>query len=185
MAAPGPKRLDVFERYLSIWVALCIVAGVAIGTALPGMVGALSRVEVSHVNLPVAVLIWLMIYPMMLRIDFAALRGVGRRPKGLLIVLFAIRAMEEAGIDLRAHTSKILDRYLDEPWDWVITVCDRANERCPVFPGRTRRLHWSFDDPSRATGTEAEPLQVFRRVRDGIERRIRAWLGERGGAPAA
>ncbi|MBI4010665.1 MAG: ACR3 family arsenite efflux transporter [Candidatus Rokubacteria bacterium] len=88
MAAPGPKRLDVFERYLSIWVALCIVAGVAIGTALPGLVGVLSRIEVSHVNLPVAVLIWLMIYPMMLRIDFAALRGVGQRPKGLLIVLF-------------------------------------------------------------------------------------------------
>ncbi len=88
MAAPGPKRLDVFERYLSIWVALCIVAGVAIGTALPGLVGALSRIEVSHVNLPVAVLIWLMIYPMMLRIDFAALRGVGQRPRGLLVVLF-------------------------------------------------------------------------------------------------
>ena len=85
---PARKRLDVFERYLSLWVALCIVAGVAIGTALPGLVGVLSRIEVSHVNLPVAVLIWLMIYPMMLRIDFAALRGVGRRPKGLLIVLF-------------------------------------------------------------------------------------------------
>ena len=82
------KRLSVFERYLSVWVALCIAGGVAVGIIVPGLVGALSRMEVHHVNLPVAVLIWLMIYPMMLRIDFAALRGVGQRPKGLLIVLF-------------------------------------------------------------------------------------------------
>lgn len=88
ISAKSRKRLSIFERYLSIWVALCIVAGVAIGRGSPGLVGALSRLEVSHVNLPIAVLIWLMIYPMMLRIDFAALRGVGRRPKGLLIVLF-------------------------------------------------------------------------------------------------
>ena len=82
------KRLNPFERYLSAWVALCIVAGVALGTTAPGFVGALSRLEVRHVNLPIAVLIWLMIYPMMLRIDFAAVRGVGRRPKGILVVLF-------------------------------------------------------------------------------------------------
>ena len=82
------KRLNPFERYLSAWVALCIVAGVALGTVAPGFVGALSRLEVRHVNLPIAVLIWLMIYPMMLRIDFAAVRGVGRRPKGILVVLF-------------------------------------------------------------------------------------------------
>ncbi|MBI4254997.1 MAG: ACR3 family arsenite efflux transporter [Candidatus Rokubacteria bacterium] len=89
MNAPGaPRRLSVFERYLSLWVALCIVAGVAVGKLAPGLVGALSRVEVRHVNLPIALLIWLMIYPMMLRIDFAALRGVGRRPRGILIVLF-------------------------------------------------------------------------------------------------
>jgi ACR3 family arsenite transporter len=83
----GEKRLGVFERYLSVWVVLGIAAGVAVGTAVPGLVGALSRWEVRHVNLPIAVLIWLMIYPMMLRIDFGALRGVGRRPQGLLIVL--------------------------------------------------------------------------------------------------
>ncbi len=86
--APATKRLNVFERYLSLWVALCIVVGVAIGKLGPGLVGTLSRMEVSHVNLPVAALIWLMIYPMMLRIDFAALRDVGRRPKGILIALF-------------------------------------------------------------------------------------------------
>ena len=82
------KRLSFFERYLSLWVALCIVAGVAIGKGAPGAMAALSRLEVRQVNLPIAVLIWLMIYPMMLRIDFAALRGVGQRPKGLLLVLF-------------------------------------------------------------------------------------------------
>jgi ACR3 family arsenite transporter len=87
-SARPPKRLDVFERYLSLWVALCIVAGVALGLAMPSLVGLLSRLEVHHVNLPIAVLIWLMIYPMMLRIDFTALRGVGQRPKGLLLVLF-------------------------------------------------------------------------------------------------
>ena len=82
------KRLSVFERYLSLWVALCILIGVTLGKLGPGVVRALSQMEVRHVNLPIAVLIWLMIYPMMLRIDFAALRGVGRRPTGILIVLF-------------------------------------------------------------------------------------------------
>jgi hypothetical protein len=82
------KRLNAFERYLSAWVTLCIVAGVAIGILAPRLIGAVSRLEVRHVNLPIALLIWLMIYPMMLRIDFAAIRGVGRRPKGVLVVLF-------------------------------------------------------------------------------------------------
>ena len=81
------KRLDRFERYLSLWVATCIVGGVAVGVAAPRLVLGLSRLEFHHVNLPIAVLIWLMIYPMMLRIDFTALRGVGRRPRGLLLVL--------------------------------------------------------------------------------------------------
>jgi arsenate reductase len=61
----------------------------------------------------------------------------------------------------------------------VITVCDAANERCPLFPGRTRRLHWSFDDPARATGTEDERLAVFRRIRDEIAARLRTWLSDR------
>jgi arsenite transporter len=80
--------LSVFERYLSVWVALCIVVGTAIGRLSPALVGGLSRLEISHVNLPIAVLIWLMIYPMMLRIDFAALRDVGRQPRGIFVVLF-------------------------------------------------------------------------------------------------
>jgi ACR3 family arsenite transporter len=84
------KRMNVFERYLSVWVALCMVLGVVIGKAAPGVVGVLRGLEFgdeSHINIPIAVLIWLMIYPMMLRIDFASIKGVGKRPKGLLITL--------------------------------------------------------------------------------------------------
>jgi arsenate reductase (thioredoxin) len=91
----------------------------------------------------------------------------------------AVRAMDELGIDLRGHRSKTVDAFLDEPWDVVITVCDSANERCPIFPGRTQRLHWSFEDPSAASGSEEERLAVFRRVRDAIAERLRAWVAER------
>ncbi len=90
----------------------------------------------------------------------------------------AVRAMAEVGIDLSGHRSKTLDRFLGERWDYVITVCDSANERCPVFPRGARRLHWSFEDPSRATGSDEERLQVFRRIRDEISARLRAWLAE-------
>jgi arsenate reductase len=88
----------------------------------------------------------------------------------------AIRVMDEVGIDLRAHTSKTLDRFLDEQWDYVITVCHSANERCPLFSGAASRLHWSFDDPSAVTGAEDERLAGFRRVRDQIRDRLRQWL---------
>jgi arsenate reductase len=88
----------------------------------------------------------------------------------------AVRAMREVGVDLSTHTSKTLEGLLDRPWDYVITVCDSANEQCPLFPGHTTRLHWSFDDPSQATGSEDERLDIFRRVRDGIQTRLRSWL---------
>jgi len=84
----------------------------------------------------------------------------------------AIRAMAELGIDISGQESKTLDRYLGEPFDAVITVCDQANEACPVFLGTKKRLHWSFPDPSRAAGTEEEQLAVYRSVRDAICRRI-------------
>ena len=90
----------------------------------------------------------------------------------------AIRAMGEVGIDLSAHTSKTIDAFLNQSWTYVITVCDSANERCPVFPATTTRIHWSFDDPSQATGTEEERLDTFRRVRDAIFARIRGWLAD-------
>jgi arsenate reductase len=90
----------------------------------------------------------------------------------------SVRAMEEVGIDLGGHRSKTLDPFLDQPWDYVITVCDGANERCPIFPRSARRLHWSFPDPSRATGNDDERLAVFRRIRDEISTRIEAWLAQ-------
>lgn len=97
----------------------------------------------------------------------------------------AVRAMTEIGIDIRSQTSKTLDRFLGERWDYVITVCDSANEACPVFPHASTRLHWSFDDPSAATGTDDQRLAVFRRVRDEIRARIETWLAEMSTKTAA
>ena len=84
------KRLDFFERYLSLWVLACMVVGVAFGKLLPGFTQTLSGWEFgrnSHVNIPIAVLIWLMIYPMMLKIDFGGLKAVAQKPRGLLVTL--------------------------------------------------------------------------------------------------
>lgn len=88
----------------------------------------------------------------------------------------AIEALRELGIDISAHTSKTLDAFQGQTFDYVITVCDRANETCPVFPGDTRRIHWSFDDPTAATGSDEDRLRVFRRVRDEIQQRLRTFL---------
>ena len=84
-------RINFFERNLTFWVFLCMVAGVLVGKFLPGLTGALRGLEFgdgSQINLPIALLIWLMIYPMMLRIDFSSILGVRRRPRGILITLF-------------------------------------------------------------------------------------------------
>lgn len=84
------KRLNPFERYLTLWVGLCMVAGVAIGQAAPGFVQNLREIEFgegSHINFPIAILIWLMIIPMMMKVDFSSIRHVGTRPTGLLITL--------------------------------------------------------------------------------------------------
>ena len=86
-----PKRLNPFERYLSLWVGLCMVVGVLIGRAAPGLMGTLRGLEFgqgSQINIPIAILIWLMITPMMMKVDFGAIREVGRRPRGLFITLF-------------------------------------------------------------------------------------------------
>ncbi len=90
----------------------------------------------------------------------------------------AVKAMAEVGVDLSRHTSKAVDQLLDQRWDYVITVCDAAGEACPVFPGKVSRLHWSFQDPAQAGGTDDERLAVFRRVRDEIRARIAQWLTE-------
>ena len=79
--------IGFFEKWLSVWVALCIVAGLALGSAWPGLFAALARLEYASVNLPVAVLIWAMVYPMMVNVDFASLRHIGDRPKGLVVTI--------------------------------------------------------------------------------------------------
>ena len=85
----------------------------------------------------------------------------------------AVAAMREIGIDISHHRSKSVDEFANQEFDYVITVCDNANEQCPVFPGKTKRIHWSFDDPAAAEGDEATRLSVFRRVRDEIRDRLR------------
>lgn len=92
----------------------------------------------------------------------------------------AVRVMAEKGIDISRQESKGMKPFLGHHFPYVITVCDRANERCPIFPGMMKRLHWSFEDPAHATGTEEEKLAVYRRVRDEIEIHVRRFVDEIG-----
>jgi arsenate reductase (thioredoxin) len=85
----------------------------------------------------------------------------------------AIKAMDELGIDIRDQRSKTLDEFLNQRFDYVITVCDHAAETCPFFPGAAQRIHWSLPDPSQATGDESAQLAVYREVRDDLAGRIR------------
>ena len=85
------KQLNAFERYLSLWVGLCMISGVLIGKSFPALIGRVRELEFgtgSQINLPIAVLIWLMIVPMMMKIDFLSIRQVGKNPRGLLVTLF-------------------------------------------------------------------------------------------------
>src|SRR5215210_7994732 len=84
----------------------------------------------------------------------------------------AIAVMGELGIDISSNESTTLDRYLGQPWDHVITVCDDANEACPVFPGAGQRAHWSFADPSKFEGSDQERPEFYRRIRDEIAAQI-------------
>ena len=88
----------------------------------------------------------------------------------------AIAVMDEIGVDLRSQSSKHVERYLRDSFDWVITVCDQARETCPVLPGARATVHWSIDDPSGADGSPEERLAAFRRARDEIVARIRAFI---------
>jgi len=88
----------------------------------------------------------------------------------------AIAVMREVDIDISGHKSKSADEFTNQEFDYVITVCDNANEQCPVFPGNTRRIHWSFDDPATVKGDEEQRLAVFRRVRDEIRQRLQLFL---------
>lgn len=88
----------------------------------------------------------------------------------------AIEAMKEVGIDISGHRSKSVDEFAGQDFDYVITVCDNAKESCPVFPAKTKRIHWSFDDPAEAAGDKTEKLAVFRRVRDEIKVRLQNFV---------
>jgi arsenate reductase (thioredoxin) len=86
----------------------------------------------------------------------------------------AVQVMKEAGIDISHHTPKLVDQYLQDEWDYVITVCDHANETCPLFSGKVKyRIHMGFEDPSHATGSEDFIMSEFRRVREMIKNEFR------------
>ena len=88
----------------------------------------------------------------------------------------ATRAMEEIGIDISQQTSKSMDQFVNDNFDYVITLCDHAAKFCPTFGGQGKQFHWPFEDPAGATGTMEERLVAFRRIRDGIKRRIEEFL---------
>lgn len=90
----------------------------------------------------------------------------------------AVRAMAEIGVDISSHEAKSVDRFVGIEFDYVITVCDAAAERCPVFPGAVKRLHWSVEDPANTRGTEEERLAAFRAARDKLRAHIEAFIAE-------
>jgi len=102
--------------------------------------------------------------------------SAGTHPVGLNP--YAVTVMGEAGVDISHHVSERVDPYLNQHFHYVITVCDHAQEACPVFPGASQTLHWSFDDPATATGTYEQQLIVFRKSRDEIADRVRRFLAD-------
>lgn len=104
--------------------------------------------------------------------------SAGSKPSGYVHPL-AIRAMQELDIDISSNTSKSLDQFQQQQFDLVVTVCDNAKESCPVFAGAKETLHWPFDDPADATGTDDEQMVMFRRVRDEIKEKIASYLNSK------
>jgi arsenate reductase len=104
--------------------------------------------------------------------------------KATFVNPFAIEAMDEIGVDIRAQASKTYERYLGQPFDAVITVCDAAAEACPFLPGHYHRIHWSFPDPAAVEGDDAK-LQAFREVRDGLIERLKIFIQSNQEVPHA
>ena len=100
--------------------------------------------------------------------DLFDVHSAGSNPAGYVHPK-AIQVMQEIGIDISGHTSKHMNQFLDRKIDTVITVCGKADQACPMFPGQVNRYHWGFDDPAHAKGSDEEVLNVFRRVRDQIK----------------
>ena len=116
--------------------------------------------------------------------DLIDVHSAGSKPAGYVHPK-AIQVMKEIGIDISAHTSKPMERFLNETITTVITVCGNADQACPRYPGQVNRHHWGFDDPAHATGTEEEILVAFRRVRDEIQRVFGAYAAGLREAPPA
>lgn len=95
----------------------------------------------------------------------------------------AIEAMRELDIDISSHVSKSVDEFVGQDFAYVITVCDNANEQCPVFPGKTVRIHWSFEDPAEAQSGMEERMKLFRRVRDEIRQKLEGFLTTPASSP--
>jgi len=110
--------------------------------------------------------------------DILDVQSAGSKPAGYVHPL-AIAAMKEIGIDISAHRSKSMTEFMDKRVETVITVCGNADAACPIFPGQVNRHHWPFEDPAHAPGTDAEKLEVFRRVRDAIRRTFTAYADGR------
>lgn len=88
----------------------------------------------------------------------------------------AVAVMREVGIDISGHRSKSVDEFAGQNFDYVITVCDNAKESCPIFPAKTKRIHWSIEDPAAVQGSEEERLAAFRLVRDELRARLQAFV---------
>ncbi len=99
--------------------------------------------------------------------------SAGTHPKG--VDPRTVQVMDEIEVDIRQQWSKDIEQFVDQPFDYVITLCDRARERCPTFAGAAP-IHWGFDDPAEASGDPDMQLRQFRKVRDEISRRIRLWI---------
>jgi len=110
--------------------------------------------------------------------DLLEVASAGSKPTGYVHPL-AVQVMREAGVNISAHTSKHMNEFLNRQVETVITVCGNADAACPLFPSQVNHHHWPFDDPALATGTEAEKLALFRRVRDQIAAVFRAYANGR------
>ena len=102
-------------------------------------------------------------------------QSAGSKPAGY-VHEFAVKAMGEIDLDITSAQSKSVEQFVNEPFDLVVTVCDNAQESCPTLAGAQQVLHWPFDDPADATGSDEQKLEVFRRVRDEISDKIRSYL---------
>jgi arsenate reductase len=90
----------------------------------------------------------------------------------------AVAVMKEIGIDISKHTSKSIDQFLTEFFDFVITVCDNANQHCPMFAGAGRRIHWSIEDPAVVTGSDETRLEAFRLAREELRGRLEKFIAD-------